>query len=99
MKRSDQSNQRHDAKMLKTSANVILAVLVYEFRSDEHKVSEAKIKKRLRYHKLGPYKQEEVDLLRQFKDALQNEIGRGHRSNYYVEPCCKKNLPKWKIST
>ena len=84
MKHSEQSKQQQGVKKPKTSAKVILAVLVYEFRSDEREASETKIKKRLRYYKLAPYKQEEVDLLRSFKDSLQKEIGRHHRSKYYV---------------
>ncbi|MCC9641918.1 hypothetical protein LOC71_06500 [Rhodopirellula sp. JC740] len=67
-----------------TPEKVILGVLVYEFRSDDHEKSEAIIKKRLRYYKLGPYEQERVDLLRKLKDSLQKEIGRLHRSTYYL---------------
>jgi len=68
-----------------SSAKVILGVLVYEFWSFEHEESQAKIKRRLRYYKFGPYRQEEVDVLRRFKDSLKEEIGRYNRSKYYLE--------------
>jgi hypothetical protein len=65
---------------------VIFSVLVYEFRADEHGKSEATIRRRLRYHGLGPYDQERVELLRRLKDSLRVEIGRHQHSRYYLEP-------------
>jgi hypothetical protein len=69
-----------------TAAEVILGVLAYEFDFDDPREAETKIKKRLRYYKLGPYTQAEVDLLRRLKDALQKEIGKYGESKYYVGP-------------
>ncbi len=69
-----------------TAEKVVLAVLIYEFRADARHESDKTIKKRLRYYRLGPYEQERVDLLRRFKDSLQKEIGRHHRSGYYLGP-------------
>jgi hypothetical protein len=67
-----------------TPEKVILGVLLYEFSSDEQQKSQAKIKRRLRYHQLGPYDQERVDVLRRLKDSLQQEISGRHRSRYYL---------------
>jgi hypothetical protein len=67
-----------------TAAEVILGVLVYEFDSHDRAEAETKIKKRLRYYKLGPYTQAEVDLLRRLKDSLQKEIGNYRESKYYM---------------
>lgn len=64
---------------------VILGVLVYEFRSTSHADSHTKIKYRLRYYKLGQYDQTRVDQLRRFKDALQDEIHKHGRSDYYIK--------------
>jgi hypothetical protein len=63
---------------------VILDVLGYEFPFDDGSEAERKIRRRLRYHDLGPYRQERVDLLRRFKDALQSEIHRGASSRYFA---------------
>lgn len=68
-----------------TPDKVILGVLVDEVPRIKNKESEAKIKKRLRYHKLGPYEQDRVELLRRLKNSLQEEIGRFDRSRYYLE--------------
>jgi hypothetical protein len=62
---------------------VILEVLAYEF-SDEPRESTRKIRRRLRYHGLGPYQQERVDLLRRFKNDIEREITQAHRSRYYL---------------
>jgi hypothetical protein len=67
-----------------TAAEVILGVLVYEFEYSDRGEAETKIKKRLRYYKLGPYNQEEVDLLRRLKDSLQAEIRGYQQSKFYV---------------
>jgi hypothetical protein len=67
-----------------TAAEVILGVLVYEFDIKRREETDAKIKKRLRYYKLGPYVQSEVDLLRRLKELLLAEIGRYQQSKYYV---------------
>lgn len=63
---------------------VILDVLAYEFAGDAPCDTERKIRRRLRYHRLGPYQQERVDLLRRFKAEVQSEIQQGHRSCYFV---------------
>lgn len=68
----------------KSADAVIIDVLGYEFAFDDRAEAERKIRRRLRYHSLGPYRQERVDLLRRFKDELQDEIHRGSRSRYFV---------------
>ena len=69
-----------------TPTKVILGVLVYEFRPEDRTKSEATIKKRLHYYKLGGYEQDQVDSLRRFKDSLQDEIVRQRGSQYYLGP-------------
>ena len=56
---------------------VTLDVLGYEFPFDDRTEAERKIRRRLRYHGLRPYRQERVNLLRRFKDEIQGEIHRG----------------------
>lgn len=68
----------------KSADGVILDVLAYEFDFDDHAEAERKIRRRLRYHGLGPYEQERVDLLRHFKDEIRSEIHRGAKSHYFV---------------
>src|SRR3954451_3914073 len=68
----------------KTADAVILEVLAYEFDFHPRARAEGKIRRRLRYYDLGPYKQERVDLLRRLKDEAQTEIHRRERSRYFV---------------
>ncbi len=63
---------------------VILDVLGYEFAFDDRVEAERKIRRRLRYHGLGPYSQERVDLLRRLKDDIQSEIHRARGSRYFA---------------
>ena len=44
---------------------------------------EKKIKRRLKYHKLGEYKQERVDFIRQLKNDLYSEISQTTKSKYF----------------
>ena len=46
----------------------------------------ARIKRRLRYHKLGEYKKERVDYIRALKNALCAELSNPYRSAYYKNP-------------
>jgi len=68
----------------RTADSVALEVLAYEFDADDTAESERKIRRRLRYHGLGPYRQDRVDLLRRLKDEIQAEIHRSTRSRYYT---------------
>jgi hypothetical protein len=68
----------------KTADGVTLGVLAYEFDFDDRAEAERKIKRRLRYHGFGPYRQDRVDLLRRLKDEVQGEIHRSSRSRYYT---------------
>ena len=68
----------------KSADDVILDVLGYEFPFDDGTEAERKIKRRLRYHGLRPYRQERVSLLRRLKDEIQGEIHRGARSRYFA---------------
>jgi hypothetical protein len=57
--------------------------LAYEFNSSEQKKIESKIKRRLKYHKLGTYDQEHVNYIRDLKNDLLNEISAQDKSKYY----------------
>src|SRR5690349_17195649 len=62
---------------------VCFADLVYEFNSSETKKIEKKIKKRLKYYKLGAYNQQRVDYLRELKNELYQEISQASNSSYF----------------
>ena len=68
----------------KSADAVVLDVLAYEFAFDEHVEAERKIRRRLRYHGLGPYQQARVDLLRRLKDEIQSKIHRGRESRFFA---------------
>lgn len=57
--------------------------LVYEFDFSEKKEIESKIKRRLKYYKLGDYSQERVDYIRNVKNDLYKEISKFSKSEYY----------------
>jgi hypothetical protein len=57
--------------------------LAYEFDFSEKKEIERKIKRRLKYHKLGDYDQDRVDYLRQLKNDLYLEISQTTKSKYF----------------
>ena len=59
--------------------------LVYEFRSEENKETEKKIKRRLKYYNLGDYNQCKVDYIRQLKNELYYEIRLYNKSKYFQE--------------
>ncbi len=59
--------------------------LVYEFNFSEKKETEKKIKRRLKYYKLGDYNQDRVDYLRQLKNDLYSEIFSGIKSKYFTK--------------
>jgi len=62
-----------------------LGVLAYEFPFHDKAEAEAKIKARLQRKKLGPYDAERIGLLRQMKDELKDEIGKGPQSSYFTQ--------------
>jgi len=57
--------------------------LAYEFDFSEKKEAENKIKRRLKYYKLGDYNQERVDYIRQLKNDLYLEISKETKSRYF----------------
>lgn len=57
--------------------------LAYEFIFSDKKEIEKKIKRRLKYHKLGDYNQERVDYIRGLKDDLYKEINLQTKSKYF----------------
>lgn len=57
--------------------------LVYEFDFDDKKETERKIKRRLKYYKLGEYDQERVDYIRELKNELYSEIRKETKSLYF----------------
>ena len=67
-----------------TCEDEVLAGLAYEFSFSDHAESERKIKRRLREKKLGPYKQELIDVIRKFKNDVQEELGKFDKSKFYA---------------
>jgi hypothetical protein len=57
--------------------------LAYEFNVSEKKEIEKKIKRRLKYHKLGDYSQERVDYIRHLKNDVHTEISNTTTSKYF----------------
>jgi hypothetical protein len=57
--------------------------LIYESGVDGKEVVEKKIKRRLKYHKLGEYNQLRVDNIRKLRDTLWAEIKSGSNSKYF----------------
>lgn len=57
--------------------------LAYEFDISKREEIEKKIKRRLKYHKLGNYDQERVEYIRQLKNTLYSEIAKSAQSKYY----------------
>lgn len=61
---------------------VVLDVLVWF--DDDRDDAERRIRRRLRYHNLGPYQQERVALLRRLNDETCSEIRRERQSRYFA---------------
>jgi len=57
--------------------------LAYEFDFSDLKEAEKKIKRRLKYYKLGSYDQERVEYIRGLKNELKKEISLGSKSQYF----------------
>lgn len=57
--------------------------LAYEFDFSDKKEAERKIKRRLKYYKLGEYSQERVEYIRNLKDDLCQEIRLQTKSKYF----------------
>jgi hypothetical protein len=57
--------------------------LAYEFDFSDKKEAEKKIKRRLKYYKLGDYNQERIEYIRTLKNDLYAEIALGTKSNYF----------------
>jgi hypothetical protein len=68
----------------RSADEAILDVLVWESPFDDPKEAERKIRRRLRYHDIGPYQQERVDLLRRLKNETYREIRREGQSRYFA---------------
>jgi len=57
--------------------------LAYEFDFSDKKEAEKKIKRRLKYYKLGDYSQERVEYIRDLKNELYKEISLQTKSRYF----------------
>ena len=57
--------------------------LAYEFDFSDKKEAEKKIKRRLKYYKLGDYSQERVEYIRVLKNDLYQEISLQTKSKYF----------------
>ena len=72
---SKKANQSYDF--------LIFQELIYEYAPVKQAETEAKIKRRLKYYNLGPYRQERVDHIRMLRNELANEIKLLAKSKYY----------------
>lgn len=61
----------------------IFKELVYEYAPSVMSETEARIKRKLKYHKLGPYNQSRVDYIRSLKETLASEIRLERASKYF----------------
>ena len=57
--------------------------LAYEFDFSDLKEAEKKIKRRLKYYKLGNYEQERIEYIRELKNDLYREITLQSKSRYF----------------
>ena len=81
-----------ETKVSKYSYNFICCTtLIDEFDFSEIKRTNQKIKRKLKYYKLGDYDQIHIDYLRSLKNELQDEIHLYNKSKYYQ----KKNKSKY----
>jgi len=62
---------------------VCCTTLIYEFDFSDIKETNQKIKRKLKYHKLGDFDQIRIDYLRSLKNELQTEIYLYNKSKYY----------------
>jgi hypothetical protein len=62
----------------------ILQILAYEFRKDEQKEINSKIKRKLKSSKLGSYDEKRISILRSFKNDIQDEIHKSSKSKFYT---------------
>ena len=67
-----------------TYEDEVLGILAYEFFFSDKAEIEKKIKRHLREKKLGGYDPERVEILRAFKNDVQEEIGKGDQSKYFT---------------
>ena len=72
----DQANQQ-------TYDLICFTDLAYEFDFLDKKEAEKKIKRRLKYYKLGNYNQERIEHIRALKNDLYAEIALGNKSKYF----------------
>ena len=57
--------------------------LAYEFEFSDKNEAEKKIKRRLKYYKLGDYSQDRVEYVRALKNDLHQEISLQTKSKYF----------------
>ena len=76
-------------KKTSTCESEALHILAMEFSFSDRAESERKIKRRLRDKKLGPYDQDRVNVLRAFKDDVQQELDKPKDSRFYNGPSGK----------
>jgi len=62
---------------------ICFTVIAFEFDITEKADTEQKIKKKLKYHKLGKYDQSKIDNVRNLKNELLFEISRNTKSRFY----------------
>lgn len=79
-------NRKRELKNKMTYDFICFSELLYEYAEEESALTIKKIKRRLRYHKLGEYKKGRVDYIRALKNTLCAELSNPYRSAYYKKP-------------
>jgi hypothetical protein len=64
--------------------DAVLSILVYEFGADDRRKTDENIKRKLRRKKLGEFDEGRIGTLRSIKDEVQQEIGKGAKSEYFT---------------
>lgn len=75
--------------MYRSADDLILCVLMYEpgtGRPEVRAATAAKVKRRLRYHKLGPFDADRIERLRELKAAVNRYVGWQCDEKYMVDP-------------
>lgn len=69
----------------RTATEIAFGFLAYEFSRDDPGKADEKIRRSLRNHGFRRFPQSKIEFLRNLKNELQTEIGRGMKSQYFLQ--------------